>query len=424
MTIKITNDGQYETDLLVIGGGIAGITAAVEAAEVGKNVILMEKEHYLGGRVSQLHQYFPKMCPPVCGLEINFRRIKQNPKITVITGAVSTELTGDTGEYKTSIDIKPRYINENCTACGDCEEACELEVDDPFNFNLTKAKAIRLPYAMAFPLRHFIDPDSVKDPSMKAVAEVCKYDAIDLDMQALSINVTAKAVIWATGWEPYDAANLEELNFGKLPNIVTNMMLERLAANAAESGGKIVRPADGKPITKAGFVQCAGSRDENHLSYCSAVCFMASLKQSRYIREQYPDAEIHIFFIDARTPGRWEDFYQEVQEDEKTFIHRGKVAKITEADGGMVELTAENTLTGKLERISVDLAVLATGMQPVLPKDKPPLGVKIDNYGFIINNGTATVIGAGVAAGPKDVATSNEEATGAVARALQQMVRR
>jgi len=149
---------------------------------------------------------------------------------------------------------------------------------------------------------------------------------------------------------------------------------------------------------------------------------MASLKQSRYIREQYPDAEIHIFFIDARTPGRWEDFLQEVEEDEKTIIHRGKVAKIVEADGGMITLTAENTLTGSLEQVTVDLAVLATGMVPNAAADKPPVSLTQDEFGFIENNGGSTVIATGVAVAPKDVAASNEEATGAVIQALQMMV--
>jgi len=146
---------------------------------------------------------------------------------------------------------------------------------------------------------------------------------------------------------------------------------------------------------------------------------MASLKQSRYVREQYPDSEIHIFFIDARTPGRWEDFYQNVEDDDKTIIHRGKVAKIEDAGDGMVTVTAENTLTGGLEKVTVDLAILATGMQPPAKNEKPPVKANIDDFGFIWPGG---VIAAGVASGPKDVAASNQDATGAVAKALQFMV--
>ena len=411
------------TDLLVVGGGIAGVTAAVEAAETGKEVVLVEKEHWLGGRVLQMHRYFPKLCPPMCGLEINFRRIRQNPRIKILTGATVTAIDGKPGQLKADITIEPRYVNDKCTACGECEKACKVEVSDRFNFGMSKVKGIHLPNELAYPYRYFIEKDAVKDPAMKELVDICEYKAIDLDIQPETVDLETRAVIWATGWEPYDATKIDNLGYGKLPNVVTNMNLERLAAAGGPTGGKITRPSDSAPITKAAFVQCAGSRDEKHLPYCSAVCCMASLKQSRYIREQYPDAELHIFFIDARTPGRWEDFLQEVQADAKTVIHRGKVARIEEADNGMVTLTAENTLTGKLEQVTVDLAVLATGMVPVTSHEIPPCKVDRDEFGFIYNNGRSDVIAAGVTTGPKDVATSNEEATGAVAMALQVMVR-
>lgn len=415
------------TDILVIGGGIAGVTAAVEAAEVGKDVVLVEKEHWLGGRVVQMHKYFPKLCPPICGLEINFRRIRQNPKIKVLTGATPIEIDGDAGAFKATINIEPRYVNENCTACGDCEKVCKVEVPDRFNFGMSKVKAIHLVNELAYPYRYFIEKEAVDDPAMKEIVESCEYKAIDLDMQPETVEVNAKSVIWATGWEPYDANKLDNLAYGRLPNVVTNMNLERLASAGGPTKGIINRLSDGNHITKAAFVQCAGSRDEKHLPYCSAVCCMASLKQSRYIHEQYPDAEIHIFFIDARTPGRWEDFLQEVEEDEKTIIHRGKVAKIEEAEDGMVTLTAENTLTGVLENVTVDLAILATGMVPTAKKSILPAlrggikggGIEQDEFGFIENNGSKAIISAGVATSPKDVAASNEEATGAVILALQ-----
>ncbi|MFC2149905.1 FAD-dependent oxidoreductase [Calditrichota bacterium] len=422
MATNIDSRGNMKVDILVVGGGIAGITAAVEAAETGKTVALIEKEHYLGGRVAQLYEYFPKMCPPSCGLEINFRRIRQSGKITVLTGATTNSIEGEPGSYKVQVEVAPRYVNEKCTACGDCAAACDLEVEDDFNFGILKAKAVRLPYQTAFPYRFMIDAAAIGDPALKAAADACKYEAIDLEMQVEAIEVEASAIVWATGWEPYDANKLVELNYAKHPNIVTNMIMERLSANAAADSAKMVKPSDAGEISSIAFVQCAGSRDENHLSYCSAVCCMASLKQSRYIREQYPDAEIHIFFIDARTPGRWEDFYQDVQDDEKTIIHRGKVASIVANDNNSVALTAENTLTGKLENITVDMAVLATGMQP-RQTTKPPATVNLDEYGFIVNNGKPNIIGAGVATGPKDVATSNEDATAAVARALMSVGR-
>ncbi|MBT3232340.1 MAG: CoB--CoM heterodisulfide reductase iron-sulfur subunit A family protein [Calditrichaeota bacterium] len=408
-----------KTDLLVVGGGIAGITAAVEAAEVGKDVILIEREHYLGGRVVQLHRYFPKICPPTCGLEINFRRIRQNPKITVLTGAEATKIDGKPGAYTADVNVEPRYVTEACTNCGDCAEACEIEVDDNYNFGLTKAKAIRLANDNPYPNRYFIDSAAVNDPKMKALVDICPPKAIDLDMKAETVSIEAKSVIYTTGWEPYDASKLEGLNYGVLPNVVTNMMFERMTAIAVNNEAKVVRPSDGASVSKIAFVQCAGSRDRSHLPYCSAICCMASLKQTRYIRDQYPDAEIHVFFIDARTPGRWEDFYQNVQDDTKTIIHRGKVAKVDDAGDGNVTVIAENTLTGNLEKITVEMAVLATGMVPSAKTTKPLLDSKQDEFGFIWPGG---VIAAGVATGPKDVAGSNQDATAAVARAMQDMV--
>lgn len=408
-----------KTDLLVVGGGIAGITAAVEAAEVGKDVILIEREHYLGGRVVQLHRYFPKICPPGCGLEINFRRIRQNPKITVLTGAVATKIDGKSGAYTAEVNVEPRYVTEACTNCGDCVEPCDVEVDDQFNFGLTKSKAIRLANDNPYPNRYFIDSTAVNDPNMKKLVDICPAKAIDLDMKAETVTIEAKSVIYSTGWEPYDASKLEGLNFDVLPNVVTNMMFERMTSVAVNNEAKVVRPSDGSAVNSIAFVQCAGSRDRNHLPYCSAICCMASLKQTRYVRDQYQDAEIHVFFIDARTPGRWEDFYQNVQDDTKTIMHRGKVGKIEDAGNGNVTVIAENTLTGKLEKITVEMAVLATGMVPNAKSTKPVIQSRQDEFGFIWPGG---VIAAGVATGPKDVAGSNQDATAAVARAMQDMV--
>ena len=149
-------------------------------------------------------------------------------------------------------------------------------------------------------------------------------------MQPRTITAKVGAIVWATGWKPYDATKMDNLGFGSYPNVITNVMMERYASENGPTEGKIVRPSDGAEISKIGFVQCAGSRDENHLPYCSAVCCLASMKQATYVRERYPDAEIHLFYIDVRAPGRMEDFYTKVQEDEKFFFHRGKVGKITE----------------------------------------------------------------------------------------------
>jgi len=410
---------QLQADTLVVGGGIAGITAAIETAEAGKKVILIEKLPSLGGRVVMLNQYFPKLCPPTCGIEINLKRIRINPNIKVLTLAEVESVSGEGGNYEARIKINPRYVNEKCTACGECEKVCEIERDNDFNHGLDKNKAIYLPHLMAYPPRYVVDPKYASDERMKKCAETCEYGAIELDMQPKTVSVKAGAIVWATGWKPYDATRIDNLGFGKYKNVITNAIMERLASGNGPTQGKIVRPSDNNEIKTVGFVQCAGSRDENHLPYCSAVCCLASMKQANYIRERYPEADIHIFYIDVRSPGRMEDFYTKVQEDEKIHFHRGKVAKISEVPGnGNLILEAENTLTGEITKTEVDMAVLATGMVPNNVDSPPPLDTPLDDFGFIAPDTDKGVIGAGVASRPQDVAASLQEATGAAMKAI------
>ncbi|MBN2226206.1 MAG: CoB--CoM heterodisulfide reductase iron-sulfur subunit A family protein [candidate division Zixibacteria bacterium] len=412
-------ENQITADTLVVGGGIAGMTTAIETAEVGKHVILLEKTPSLGGRVVASNQYFPKLCPPTCGMEINLKRIRINPRVRVLTLADVEKITGGPGEYDVQITLNPRYVNERCTACGECARVCEIERDNDFNYGLDKNKAIYLPHLMAYPFRYVIDPAFAGDARMKKCVEACAYDAIDLGMQAKTITAKVKAIVWATGWRPYDATKIDNLGFGKYDNVITNVMMERLAAENGPTQGKVVRPSDQKEIAKIGFVQCAGSRDENHLPYCSAVCCLASMKQATYVRERYPGAEIHMFYIDVRSPGRLEDFYVKQQGDAKFFFHRGKVAKITEVAGSKnLILEAENTLTGEITKMEVDMAVLAVGMVPNTADAPPPLETPLDDFGFIVPGSENGVIGAGTAIRPLDVSATVQDATGATLRAL------
>jgi quinone-modifying oxidoreductase subunit QmoA len=410
---------QIQAEMLVIGGGIAGMTAAIETAEIGKKVILVERNPFLGGRVISANQYFPKLCPPTCGLEINLKRMRANANVRILTLAEVEKVSGAAGDYEVQIKLSPRYVNEKCTCCGECEKACEIERDNDFNYGIDKTKAIYLPHFMAYPHRYVVDPQYASDAGMKKCAEVCEYSAVELDMQPRTVTAKVSAIIWATGWRPYDATNLDNLGFGQFPNVITNVMMERYAAENGPTEGKIVRPSDGEGVTKIGFVQCAGSRDDNHLPYCSAICCLASMKQATYIRERYPEAEVHIFYIDMRAPGRMEDFYTKVQQDEKFFFHRGKVGKITENPANKnVILEAENTLTGEITKMEVDMAVLATGMVPNTADDPPPGDAPLDDFGFIAPGSNSGIIGAGVANRPFDVAASVQDATGAVLKAL------
>ena len=412
--------------IMVVGGGISGLTTALEAAEVGYDVYLVEKNPYLGGRVAQLNQYFPKLCPPTCGLEINFRRIKDNPRIQVLTLAEVEKVDGVPGNYQVAVKIKPRYVNEKCTCCGACAEACETEISHDFNFGMNKIKGAHLPFEMAFPARFVLSPQIIgTDDAAKAKA-ACKYDAIDLEMQAKSLNLQVGSIVWATGWEPYDATKIDNLGFGQYDNIITNMMMERLAAPNGPTKGQVLRPSDDKAPESVAFVQCAGSRDENHLPYCSYICCMASLKQATYVRARYPEAKIYIFYIDLRAPGqRYEKFYQGIKEDPNIFFVKGKVAEVSEDPATKaVTVVAENAVTGEKIKQTVDLVVLATGMQPTAANAKLPADLKYNADGFIINDyEKGGMFAAGCANKPADVVSSNQNATGMALKAIQTLAR-
>ena len=413
--------------ILVVGGGISGLTAALEAAEVGYEVFLVEKNPYLGGRVAQLNQYFPKLCPPTCGLEINFKRIKDNPRFKVFTLGEVEKVAGGPGAYEVTLKLSPRFVNENCVACNDCVAACPVERANDFNFGMDTTQAIYRPFEMAFPMRYVIDPSVCKGAECAQCAEVCKTDAIDLAMEAKTLQLQVGAIIWATGWVPYEAGQISNLGFGVSPNIITNMMLERLAAPNGPTNGQILRRSDGAAPESVAFVQCAGSRDENYLPYCSYICCMASLKQATYIRERYPEAEIYIFYIDIRAPGqRYEKFYNTLKADEKVFLIKGKVAEVNpHADTGKITVVAENAVTGEKIRQTVDMVVLATGMQPSAANAKLSADLNYSPDGFIVNDLTqGGMFAAGCANKPADVVSSNQNATGMALKAIQTLVRR
>ncbi len=410
--------------ILVVGGGISGLTATLEAAEVGYEVVLVEQNPSLGGRVAQLKHYFPKLCPPACGLEINFRRIKDNPGISFYTLAEVQSVSGGPGNYNVTVKINPRYVNEKCTCCGECEKVCMTKLPDEFNFDMGTTKGAYLPHEFSFPMRYVISPKIIGTDDAKRAVEACKYDAIDLNMQPQTVNLKVGAIIWATGWRPYDASKIDNLGF-EYPNVITNMMMERLASLNGPTNGKILRPSDNKKISKIGFVQCAGSRDENHLPYCSYICCMASLKQATYVREQYPEAKIFVFYIDIRAPGqRYEKFYKKIKEDENIFLIKGKVAEVQE-DPGTKDITvvAENAVTGEKVQETVDMAVLATGMVPNTVDTKLPGDVKYDPDGFVVSDlDRGGMYATGCAVKPLDVTSSNQHATGVALKAIQTLV--
>ena len=405
--------------ILVIGGGISGVTTAIEASEVGKDVILVEKTPTLGGRVSGFHQYFPKLCPPTCGLEINYKRLRANPHVQVHTNSEVLSVTGDAGKFKVKVRKNPTFVNEKCVACDHCTEVCPSERSNDFNAGMDKTKSIFLPNKMAYPPRYVIDRPTCETGCSKCV-DACKYGAIDLEMQVQEFEIEVTSVVVATGWKPYDAKNLTNLGFSSVPNVINNIMMERISSVSGPTKGQILRPSDQKPVETIAFVQCAGSRDENHLPYCSSICCLGSLKHTKYVLEQNPDAKIYIFYIDIRTPGKYEDFVAKVQAEKNVRMIKGKVAKISEGENGNVLVEAEDTHNLTKVHLEVDMIVLATGMESSLRGQEKIAGIELDEYGFVpAELQKIGIFSAGVAKRPVDVNSSIQDSTGMALKAIQ-----
>lgn len=407
--------------IIVVGGGISGMTAALEAAETGKQVILLEKRPYLGGRVTQLYKYFPKMCHPTCGQEINQRRIKMNKNLTVITQAEVSNISGDKGDYTVSVTLTPRYVNSNCTACGDCAKGATTEFDDEFNYNLGKRKGVYLPNAMAFPQQYVIDARLIGTPEADAAKAACKYGAIDLDEKEQTIELKAGAVVFATGWKPYDANKIQPYGYDRFANVINNVEFERLMDPHGPTGGKLLRPSDGKEAKNIAFIQCAGSRDRNHLKHCSRFCCMASLKQTQYVTEKYgTDGKSTIYYIDIRSIDRFEDFYRNVQADPSVSFIKSKVAKVEQDKDGNPVLHGVNTEGYHRYANTHDLVVLATGMEPSVDFKGLPIKIAVNEEGFIEHDeANGGIFAAGVAADAMDVNRAVQHATAAALRAVQ-----
>jgi quinone-modifying oxidoreductase subunit QmoA len=402
--------------ILIVGGGIAGMTVALEAAEAGREAVIVEKEPAVGGRVARIHNYFPKMCPPACGMEINVRRLERNPRIRVLAAAEVTRADRSGNGWKVTVRQEPQYVNGRCTVCGDCEKACAETVPDAFNYGMGQAKAARQFRPDAWPRRFIVEKNALKDGG-KAVKDACKYGAIDLDATPREETIDVSAVVLATGWHPYPKDRLPELGGGVYKDVIANVEMERLASPTGPTAGKILRPSDGKPPRRVAFVQCAGSRDVNHLAYCSGVCCLASLKQAGYIKEQIPEAEVTVFYIDRRTPGRNEEVLTKISALPGVKLVKGKVAKVEAGPDGALKLRVEDVEANRITEAQADLVVLATGMESNLKGTSLPFGPVLDADGFGLDDPEKGVFVAGVARRPEDVAASVRDATGVAGRA-------
>jgi len=406
--------------ILVVGGGISGMTAALEAAEYGKQVILVEKSPSVGGRVGKLYKYFPKMCHPTCGMEINQRRLKMNPNLRLLTMTEVASVEGEEGNYSVTLKTAPRYVNENCTACGACADAVEAEFDNEHNYNLNKRKGAYLPSAMAHPQRYVLDPAIIGTPDATNAKEACKFDAIDLDMQEENTTLTVGAIVWATGWQPYDAAKIQPYGYDRIQNVITSVEFERMADPHGPTGGKLLRPSDNAEAKNVAFIQCAGSRDRNHLKHCSRICCMASLKQTHYVEDAYgDDGKSTIYYIDIRAIDRIDDFHQKVKANPNVTFTKSKVARIDENKGnGNPVLRGVDTEGYHRYDNEHDLVVLAIGMEPSVSDF--PVNVVVNENGYIEQDeSNGGIFAAGCSSDALDVNRAVQSATASALRAVQ-----
>lgn len=407
----------YHGSVLVVGGGIGGVTAAVELAELGKTVYLVERTASLGGRVAGMKQYFPKLCPPTCGLEINYRRIKENPRITVLTRAEVQKIEGQAGAYTATVRVEPRYIKDDVPDPIGPYQGFEASLPDSFDYGMGKRRPAQVSHGMAFPYRPAVDLAALSDPAARAALEA--NAAVDFAQKPETLALKVGVIVWATGFKPYDAGKITYLKHGELADVITNVEMERLAAPNGPTQGKLVRPSDGREAKRVAFVQCAGSRDEAHLPYCSAVCCMASLKQACYVRGQFPDSEVSIFYIDIRA-NKYESFYKKVQADERVRFIKGKPGAVErDAASGDLIVVSEDVAKNAVVRVPVDLVVLACGMVPATATERVPApGLDYDEYGFLLPADSQAILAVGTVKRPLDVSATVQDATAGAIRAL------
>ena len=325
-------------------------------------------------------------------------------------------ISGSKGDYTAKVKLAPRYVKPFGSNLNDLAEDMNGEAEDGFNFGLAGRKALYMDVPFAFPQRWVLDKDAASSEDLKALEG---SDLVDLSDAEKEIELEIGAIVVATGWQPYDLKKLTNLGAGEYADVVSNMQMERLASPNGPTGGVITRPSDGSAPKSVAFVQCAGSRDENHLNYCSYICCMASLKQAQYLREQYPECRITIYYIDLRTPGRYDNFASKVLADPLVKAVKGKVAEVNVSGDGKVLVTVENAITGIKGQDAFDMVVLATGMQPSLAEGKLPLDAATDEEGFVIGGVENGVFAAGCAKVPLDVMKSAQSATGAAMKAVQ-----
>jgi heterodisulfide reductase subunit A len=307
-------ESQYEAEVpvirrtLVMGAGVAGIQAALDLADAGYKVYLVEKEPSIGGKMAQIDKTFPTMDCSICILAPKMAEAGRHPNIELLTNSEVKNITGYIGNFHVTVDKKPRYVTSDCTACGDCSDVCPVAKPNEFDIGLALRKAIYTPFAQAVPSVYIIDMENCLGYQPIACGkckEACEANAINFDQVPEELHMDVGTVIVATGVDTYDPTILDDYGYTSYENVITSLEFERLINAGGPSGGKLIRPSDGQIPKKVGFIQCIGSRSQKQGNpYCSNVCCMNTIKDSLLIKEHWPETEIEVFYIDIRAVGK------------------------------------------------------------------------------------------------------------------------
>ena len=425
---------------LVIGGGIAGIQAALDIADAGFQVYLVEKQPSIGGHMAQLDKTFPTLDCSACILTPKMVDIGTHPNIELLTYSEVIKVDGFVGNFKVTVNKKSRYVDpEKCTGCGLCAEECRMKgrIASEFDAGMGKRSAIYVPFPQAVPLKYTVDSETClfltrgkcgKEPSCQTV---CPTDAIDFTMKDEEIDIDVGTIIVATGFEPFDPARKPELAYGNYANVISGIEFERLVSASGPTEGKVI--IGEKEPQKVVFIQCVGSRDKNlGNEWCSRVCCMYAIKQAHLIKEKIPDAQVTILYMDLRCFGKgFEEFYDRVR-SEGVIFRRAIGSEIYKQGEGLI-VRAEDTFLGRTVELEADLIVLSAGLEPgqetegvarLLKLSRTPDGFLMEAHPKLRPVDTATdgIFVAGCCQGPKDIPDTVAQAKAAAASAIVPLV--
>ncbi len=423
---------------LVIGGGIAGIQTALDIAEAGFPVDIVEKKPTIGGKMAQLDKTFPTLDCAACILTPKMVDVAQNDKIRIFSYSEVEEIGGFVGNFTVKIKKKARYVKEDiCTGCGICTEKCpQKKVPNEFNMGMDNRRAVYIPFAQAVPKVATIDPNAcnmLKNGKCGLCARVCAAGAIDYKQQDEIIEEKYGAIVVATGFNPISMDKFDEFAYNQSKDVITSLEFERLTNAAGPTAGKLLRPSDGKHPHTIVFVQCVGSRcsacAEKGKEYCSKICCMYTAKHAMLTRDKYPDTDVYVFYIDVRTPGKaFDEFYRRAVEEYGVHYIKGMVGKVS-PEGDKLMVRASDLLANKQLNIAADLVVLAAAIEP--DKSARPLATMLtasmDTNDFFteahpklrpVESPTAGVFLSGTCQGPKDIPETVSQASAAAAKVI------